>query len=127
MRKWTIENGQLKIIITLFAFSFSILNSQFSIPTAKAIESSPSANVKSKLEELKKEIASKAAKLKTEVDRKLKNKAYSGKVKVKSDQSITLAANTGPKIVSVNQDTIYESKQSLPSKDSKIKSKTKKK
>ena len=40
-----------------------------------AVDSTPSAEIKAKLEELKKEIASKAAKLKQEVNRKLQNKA----------------------------------------------------
>lgn len=74
-----------------------------------AAESSPSADIKIKLDELKKEIASKAAQLKQSVDRKLKDKAYAGKVKSKSDTSITLATDSGPKIVSINQDTDYQS------------------
>lgn len=87
-----------------------------------AAESSPSADIKAKLEELKTAIASKAAKLKQEVDRKLKNKAYVGIVKSKSDTSLTLATNSGPKIVTINQDTLFENKQKLSSKDSKLKS-----
>lgn len=82
-----------------------------------AAESTPSADIKAKLEELKKEIASKAAKLKQEVNQKLKDKAYIGKVihpasggKTKSAESLTLAATSGPKIVSLNQDTLFESK-----------------
>lgn len=79
------------------------------LPTAKAAESSPSSSIKEKLQELQAQIASKAAKLKQEIDKKLQNKAYIGKVKSKSDNSITLAARTGPKIVSINQDTLFES------------------
>lgn len=75
-----------------------------------AAESSPSAEIKVKLDELKKEIASKAAKLKKEVDRKLKDKAYAGKIKTISNASITIAAHSGPKIASINQDTVFESK-----------------
>lgn len=76
-----------------------------------AVDSTPSAEVKSKLEALKKEIASKAAKLKGEVTRKLKDKAYVGKLKVKSPTSLTLATRSGPKIVSLNQDTILPKKK----------------
>lgn len=72
-----------------------------------AADSTPSADIKSKLEELKKEIASKAAKLKQEVNRKLKDKAYVGKIKSKSATSVTLSAKSGPKIVSINQDTVF--------------------
>lgn len=74
-----------------------------------AADSTPSADIKLKLEELKKEIASKAAKLKQEVNRKLKDKAYVGKVKSKSDTSFTLSASSDPKLVSFNQDTVFES------------------
>lgn len=79
-------------------------------PLCFAAESTPSADIKAKLEELKKEIASKAAKLKQEVNRKLQNKAYIGKVKTKSSQTLTLATDKGPKIVNINQDTQFESK-----------------
>lgn len=79
----------------------------FALPT-KAVDSTPSASIKAKLEELKRQIASKAAALKKEVDKKLSNKAYIGSVKTKSDKTITLASSTGPKLVTVNQDTVYE-------------------
>ncbi len=75
-----------------------------------AAESSPSADVKSKLEELKKQIASKAAILKQEVHKKLTNKAYVGKIKTKSPTAITIATKNGPKIVNINQDTLFENK-----------------
>jgi len=93
--------------ITIITFIIIII---FITPSALALDSTPSADIKSKLEELKKEIASKAAKLKQEVNRKLKDKAYAGQVKSKSNTSLTLAAGSGPKIVSLNQDTVYESK-----------------
>ena len=82
----------------------------FIIPAAKAVESTPSAEIKMKLEELKKEIASKAAKLRQEVGNKLKDKAYVGKVKTKSLSAITLATKNGSKIVNINQDTQFDSK-----------------
>lgn len=82
---------------------------------AYAADSTPSADIKAKLEELKKEIASKAAKLKQEVNRKLKDKAYVGKIKTKSPSSLTLATSSGPKIVSLNQDS--ESKKKISEGD----------
>ncbi|MDD5416073.1 MAG: hypothetical protein PHE48_03675 [Candidatus Daviesbacteria bacterium] len=103
MRKFT-------ILIAIFAFSFYILHSTFYIPSALALESTPSADIKTKLEELKKEIASKAAKLKQDVNRKLKDKAYIGKIKQKSDNSVTISTASNPKMVSLNQDTVFESK-----------------
>lgn len=80
------------------------------LPPAFALDSTPSADIQKKLQELKAEIASKAAKLKTEVNRKLQNKAYIGIVKSKSETSITLASKTATKMISVNQDTLYEDK-----------------
>lgn len=74
-----------------------------------AADSTPSADIKIKLEELKKEIASKAAKLKQEINRQLKDKAYVGEIKSKSASSITLITKNGPKIVNINQDTEFES------------------
>lgn len=94
---------------TVMIFLFLLLPTACCLPPVFAADSTPSADIKSKLEELKKEIASKAAKLKQDVNRKLKDKAYVGKVKSKSDQSITLASLTGPKMISINQDTVYES------------------
>lgn len=97
----------------------------FILPPALAIDSTPSSTVKEKLDALKAEIASKAVKLKGEINRKLTNKAYIGIVKSKSDASITLASKTGTKMVSVNQDTLYEdqtprkkgTKKVVPSQD----------
>ena len=87
------------------------------LPITHAADSTPSASIKAKLEILKQEIASKAAKLKSEINQKLQNKAYVGTVKTKSDEhsltgskTITLAVPSGLKIVTVNQDTIYETK-----------------
>lgn len=88
---------------------YSILYTPYS---AYAAESTPSASIKSKLDALKLEIASKAAKLKAEVNQKLQNKAYIGTVKTKSTNTLTLASQGGPKLVTLNQDTVYESKVS---------------
>lgn len=82
----------------------------FSIQIAYAVESSPSADIKIKLEEFRKQAASKAAQLKESISKKLQNKAYIGNIKSKSSQSITLAAKTGPKMVSLNQDTALPKK-----------------
>lgn len=98
---------RFQVVFILFILLFTVPCTLY--PTYAA-DSSPSADIKSKLEELKKEIASKAAKLKQEVGRKLTNKAYVGKVKASSETSLTLAAASGPKIVSINQDTVFENK-----------------
>ncbi|OGE19328.1 hypothetical protein A3J19_03715 [Candidatus Daviesbacteria bacterium RIFCSPLOWO2_02_FULL_41_8] len=98
-----------KFVILTIILLFILHPSPFTLHPVLAADSSPSADIKSKLEDFKKEIASKAAKLKQEVNRKLKDKAYIGIVKSKSDTSLTLSASSGPKIVSINQDTVFES------------------
>ncbi len=75
---------------------------------AYGADSTPSADIQAKLETLKAEIASKAAKLKQEISRKLQNKAYVGIVKSKSLSTITLASKSGTKMVTANEDTIFQ-------------------
>ncbi len=89
---------------------FLLLPTASSLLPVYAVDSTPSASIKTKLEELKKEIASKAAKLKQEVNQKLQNKAFVGFVKSKSEKTITIASSNGAKIISVNLDTTYETK-----------------
>lgn len=113
MRK--LADCRLWVIVIIF-LSFLLPATTYPLQPVYAVDSTPSADIKAKLEELKKEIASKAAKLKQEVNNKLKDKAYIGKVKQKSDSSLTLATKTEPKIVTLNQDTVFENS---------IKSKTK--
>lgn len=96
-------------LIILVALSFLFLHPlPLTLHPTFAADSTPSADIKAKLEELKKEIASKAAKIKQEVNRKLKDKAYVGTVKSSSETTLTLAAQSGPKVININQDTIYE-------------------
>src|SRR3989338_2847231 len=102
---------RVKLITIITFLIFLLLHpSPLTLYSVYAADSTPSADIKIKLEELKKEIASKAAKLKQEISSKLKDKAYIGNVKSKSDTSLTIATSTGPKIISVNQDTIFDSK-----------------
>ncbi len=75
-----------------------------------AANSTPSADIQSKLNSLKTGIASKAAQLKTEVNKKLQNKAYVGIVKTKSATSLTLATKSSSKLITINQDTLYDGK-----------------
>lgn len=105
MRKF-IVNSSLLIVHCLILLSIT----SYLLPITHAVDSTPSASIKAKLDILKQEIASKAAKLKNEINQKLQNKAYVGTVKLKSDSTITLASGSGSKLVTVNQDTIYETK-----------------
>ncbi len=100
-----------KVLVVL---SIPILLNIYYILPAQAVDSTPSADLKAKLELLKAEIASRAAQLKKEINQKLQNKAYVGTIKTKtvntanSSGSLTLAAKTGPKIVTLNQDTVFD-------------------
>lgn len=97
------------IISVFLLFFIQLYAIPYTLHPTLAQESSPSAEIKSKLEQLKAEIASKAAKLKQEINKTLQNKAYVGSIKSLSENSITLASVTGPKIVNINQDTVYDS------------------
>lgn len=69
-----------------------------------AVESTPSASIQQKLEELKTSIASKAAKLKQEISKKLDNRFFTGTLISKTPTSLTLQT----KNIIINQDTVYE-------------------
>lgn len=101
------------LLLVLFVFLFPY---PYTLYPTLATDSTPSADIRAKLEELKKEIASRAAKLKQEISNKLRDKAYVGKVKTKSPSSLTLATGSGPKIVSLNQDTEFKSLVKLKQK-----------
>lgn len=94
------------LLLAFLPFNFYLLT--FPVYAVDAPSSaSLSAELKEKLDNLKKEIASKAAKLKQEVNNKLQDKAYIGSLKSKTGSSITLASQTGAKLITVNQDTVY--------------------
>ncbi len=103
MRKFIVY-GLLSIV-----FALTIHHTPYTIHQVLAADSTPSADIQAKLDELKKEIASKAASLKQDLDQKLQNKAYVGEVKTHSQTSLTLGSETGPKLVNINQDTDFES------------------
>ncbi|MDO8639088.1 MAG: DUF5666 domain-containing protein [Candidatus Daviesbacteria bacterium] len=66
---------------------------------------SPSASLQTKLKQLQAEIASKASELKAEVSGRLQNKAYVGKIKSKSEESLILIVRNEDKTVKVNEFT----------------------
>lgn len=108
MKRFKIYDSRLMIFLLLSVLFIN--HKSLIINPVYATESTPSSEIRSKLDELKKEIASKAAKLKQEISHKLKDKAYVGLVKAVSETSLTLAASSGPKMVSINQDSVFESK-----------------
>lgn len=80
-------------------------------PTFAATSTStPSADLKTKLQTLQSEIASRAAKIKSEIGKKLQNKVYVGYIKSKSETSLTLATKSDTQIINLNPDTQYSGK-----------------
>ena len=96
-------------LIITFAFLYPI---PYTLYPTYAAESTPSAETKSKLEELKQEIASKAAALNNIINKKITKKAYVGIVKTKSNSTITLDSKNGSRTINITQDTIFESQKS---------------
>ena len=93
----------IKVIIII-----TIIN--FIVSPALAADSTPSAEVKTKLKDMQEEIASRAAQIKQDVSKKLQNRIALGFIKSKSDTSLTLAAESGTKMVNVNEYTEYAGK-----------------
>lgn len=86
------------LIITCYAFT---QRSTF------AADSTPSADIQKKLQALQIEIASKAAKLTAEVNKKLQNRSYVGSIKSRSDTQVVISTKTGDKSVNLNEYTQY--------------------
>lgn len=97
----------MKKIILIFCFAFYILHSTFYIPTALAVDSSPSADIQSKLKDLQAEIASRAANMKNEVNKKLQNKAFNGILATKNTETLTINLKTGTGNININEFTEY--------------------
>lgn len=112
----------MRVVIKIFVviFTLYILHFTLNVVPASALEpvkpATYSADLKLKIKALQEEIASKAAKLKNEISRRMQNRAYIGVVKSKSDTSLTIATAEKTRLVSINEYTQYSSN---------IKSKTK--
>lgn len=113
------RNVKFAIIILLCLYSIS-----FILPPILAVESTPtstpSADLKSKLKALQDEIASKATQLKTEISRKLQNKAYVGTIKSKSEISLSISIPSGIKTILVNEYTQYSGKKRITFKSLQV-------
>lgn len=96
-----------KKIAFIILLLFFILHSMFYTSTASAIDSSPSADIQSKLKALQAEIASRAADMKNEVSKKLFNKSYIGAIKNKDSASLTVGLKNGNGSINVNEFTEY--------------------
>lgn len=86
-------------------FFSSILYTLYSIHPVLAQDSSPSGSLMQKLNELKSEIASKAAQIKTEVNKKVQNKALIGSIMDIGSGSITIQTLNSSKTVKYDEFT----------------------
>lgn len=104
------------VILIVICLGFpSLARAQEASSSSK--EASSSASIAAKLDELKKEIASKAASLKTQVDKKLSNKAFAGVIMQLDDNkeattggTLTLATQNGTQKAILNEYTQFEDK-----------------
>lgn len=73
-------------------------------------ESSPSGSILEKLNQLKTEIASKAAEIKAEIGRKIDNRAWNGVVVTTNLDEIVIKSDSGDRKIKVNEYTLYSMK-----------------
>jgi beta-mannanase len=116
MRKFTISrlrsrqayNVQFTIAVL---FTFYILHSTFYIPVnaqEASKSASPSADLTSKINQIKQEIASKAASLKQEINQKMQNKVYAGTLNSKSGNQLAVQGANDSHQILVNEYTTYD-------------------
>ena len=106
MRKFKTKFQALLAIAVLFTFYF--LHSTFLIQPVLAADSSQSATLQSELSQLKQEIASKAAALKSQIDKKIENKAIPGLIQSKTDSQIIITTTDRNQIVLIDKFTNYQ-------------------
>ncbi len=94
-----------KILLAFVIASVIYLEMQPLYPVYAA-DATPSA-LQSKLKALQEEIASRAASLKKEINNKLQNKVYIGKISEKNSDSLKLATSQGEREVMINEFTEY--------------------
>jgi len=99
---------QILIVITLFTFHFSLFTFSYAAEATPSSGPVEEASIKSKLDQLKAEIASKAAKIKQEVSKELQDRVFIGNIQSISTLSLDLMTKDGPKKITLNIDTAYE-------------------
>lgn len=97
------------ILVMVILISYSSLHPAKVFAQENPKAATASSDIKQKLRDLQEKIASKANELKQQISQKLLNRAYTGYIKAKSDNSLTIATDLGTKIIATNQDTIYSS------------------
>jgi hypothetical protein len=115
-----------KSIFIIVVFLSLVLSSHGLILTTYAQQATPSAEseakettssgILTKIEDLKKEIASRAADLKSEIDKRTQNKALIGKANVITTDSMTLETKNGSKTIRLNEYTLYQNTSSQKTK-----------
>lgn len=102
------QSSTIRVGLACFVVFLLLQTINYNLQPIYAVDSSQSASgsadIKSKLKALQEEIASRAANMKTEVAKKLQNKAYIGQIKDKNSTSITLENNRN---VNINEFTEY--------------------
>lgn len=96
---------RVKNLIVLIATLLTLHSALYTPVLAE--EASAEASVKDKIEALKKEVASKAAQLKTEVNKDLQNKAYVGKITSYNSTDVTISSLSGEKNIKINEYTQF--------------------
>lgn len=112
--RFTPHSSLLSLLLLLLTLHSSLIT-----PHSLAQTASSSGSLIQKLDQLKKEIASKAAQIKNEVDKKVQNRAIFGQILKIDETSITLRALTSEKTINFNEFT-----QVTGSKNKKITLKT---
>ncbi len=113
------------MVYILWFMTFNLFVSYYSVSTVYAADASPSpsADIQTKINELKKEIASKAATLKLEVNKKLQNKAVKGTITEINGNNLTISTLNNQRIIVTNEYTNFQddtqSKKNLALKDLK--------
>ncbi|MBI2595150.1 hypothetical protein HYW46_00245 [Candidatus Daviesbacteria bacterium] len=97
-----ISNFLIAFLLLLFIFHFSF-STIFALEPATA-----SASLLEKLNTLKKEIASKAASLKLDLNKKLTNKLMTGQITGLDENRITINTKNGTKTATTNEYTLYQ-------------------
>ncbi len=114
MRTFLVKTIQLVLVLGVFlissanSFAQSPAASSSASPTTN--QASPSASITEKLNALKAEIASKAALIKQEVNRRIDNKAWLGTIKSIDEDSIIITTIDQERTIRINEYTTYKVK-----------------
>lgn len=92
------------LVLLILLFTLTIRYTLYAIPSY-AQESSPSGSIVEKINALKEEIASKAAEIKSQITKKVQNKAIIGKIISISDTEVTIQTINNSKIVKIDEFT----------------------